>query len=69
VQDAQRRATAMAEALGKRLGRVLEARTLEVERPMPRFETMAVRGAAAATPVEPGLVTVRARVTLKAEVR
>ncbi|HYE90340.1 MAG TPA: SIMPL domain-containing protein, partial [Terriglobales bacterium] len=58
VQDAQRRATAMAEALGKRLGRVVEARTLEVERPMPRFETMAVRGAAAATPVEPGLVTV-----------
>ncbi|MBM4441571.1 MAG: SIMPL domain-containing protein [Candidatus Rokubacteria bacterium] len=69
VQDAQHRATAMAEALGRRLGRVLEVRTLDVERPTPRFETMAARGAVASTPVEPGLITVRARVTLKAEVR
>ena len=68
VQDAERRATAMADALGKRLGRVVEVRTLEVDRPVPRFETMAGR-AAAPTPIEPGLITVRARAFLKAEIR
>ena len=69
VQDAQRRATAMAEALGRRLGPVLEVRTLDVERPVPRFEAMAQRTAAAPpTPIEPGLITVRARATLKAEI-
>jgi uncharacterized protein YggE len=69
VQDAQRRASAMAEALGKRLGRVVELRTVEVERPIPRFEAMAQRAAAPPTPIEPGLITVRARAILKAEIR
>jgi uncharacterized protein YggE len=70
VQDAQRRAVAMADAMGKRLGRIVEVRSIELERPTPRVETMAMRTAAAPpTPVEPGLITVRARVTLKAEAR
>ena len=69
VQDAQRRASAMAEALGRRLGPVLEVRTVDVERPIPRFEAMAQRTVAAPpTPIEPGLITVRARATLKAEI-
>jgi uncharacterized protein YggE len=59
----------MAEALGKRLGNVIEVRALDVERPGPRFETMAARAAPAATPIEPGVITVRARATLKAELR
>jgi uncharacterized protein YggE len=70
VQDAQRRASAMAEALGKRLGRVVEVRSVDVDRPVPRFEAMAQRAASAPpTPIEPGLVTVRARALLKAEIR
>jgi uncharacterized protein YggE len=70
VQDAQGRARAMAEALGKQLGRVVEVRTLDLERPIPRFEAMAQRAAAPVpTPIEPGLITVRARAVLKAEIR
>jgi uncharacterized protein YggE len=70
VQDAQRRARAMAEALGKQLGRVVEVRTLDLERPVPRFEAMAQRAAAPVpTPIEPGLITVRARAVLRAEIR
>ena len=68
VQDAQRRAAAMADALGKRLGRIVEVRGVDVERPSPRFEAMATR-AAAPTPIEPGIITVRARAQLKAELR
>jgi uncharacterized protein YggE len=69
VQDAQRRATAMADALGKRLGRVVEVRAVDVERPGPRFEAMAMKTASPPTPIEPGLITGRARATLKAEIR
>ena len=69
VQDAQRRATAMAEAIGKRLGRVLEVRAFESERPVPRMEAFAARAAPMPTPIEPGVITVRARAQLKAEVR
>jgi uncharacterized protein YggE len=70
VQDAQQRATAMAEALGKRLGGVVEVRAVEVDRPMPRYETMAMKSAGATpTPIEPGLITVRARAVLKAKIR
>jgi uncharacterized protein YggE len=69
VQDAQRRATAMADALGKRLGRVIEVRAIELERPGPRFETMQARAASTPTPIEPGQITVRARALLKAEIR
>jgi uncharacterized protein YggE len=69
TQEALRRAKAMAEALGKRLGDVLEVRTVEVDRPVPRLEAMAPRAASAPTPIEPGLITVRARAVLKAELR
>lgn len=69
VQDAQRRAAAMADALGKRLGRVVDVRAVEVQRPVPRFEAMTARAGSTPTPIEPGLVTVRARAVLKAEIR
>jgi uncharacterized protein YggE len=71
VQDAERRAASMAEAVGKRLGRVVEVRAVEMERPGPRFEatTLAARAAPGPTPIEPGVITVRARATLKAELR
>ena len=70
VQDAQRRAAAMAQALGRQLGRVLEVRAHDVERPIPRLETMvAARAADVATPVEPGVITIRARASLKVEIR
>jgi len=69
TQDAQRRATAMAEALGMRLGRIVEVQAVDVERPGPRYETMAARAGATPTPIEPGLITVRARAVLKAELR
>jgi uncharacterized protein len=69
VQDAQRRAAAMADALGKRLGRVVDVRALELDRPGPRFEALAARAGPTPTPVEPGLITVRTRATLKAELR
>jgi uncharacterized protein YggE len=69
VQDAQRRAAAMAEAAGKRLGRVLEVRTTDLARPLP-YAVEGVRAMAQTappTPVEPGQLTVRARVLLRAE--
>lgn len=69
VQDAQRRATAMVEALGRKLGRVIEVRAAESDRPVPRFEAMATRAASIPTPIEPGLITVRAHATVKAEIR
>ena len=69
VQDAQARAAAMADALGKKLGRVLAVTAQDVDRPMPRFETMARAAASTLTPIEPGLITVRARALLKAELR
>lgn len=70
VQDAQRRATAMAEALGKKITRIVEVRAVDAERIVPRPELMAARSAAPMqTPIEPGLVTIRARASLKAEMR
>jgi uncharacterized protein YggE len=70
VQDAHRRAAAMAEALGKKLSRVVEVRAVEGERFTPRPEMMAARAASPVqTPIEPGLVTIRARAVLKAEMR
>jgi uncharacterized protein YggE len=70
VQDAQQRAGAMAEALGKKITRVVEVRAVDAERIVPRPEMMAARAAAPTqTPIEPGLVTIRARAALKAEMR
>ncbi|HEX2203046.1 MAG TPA: SIMPL domain-containing protein [Longimicrobium sp.] len=71
LQDAIRQGRAEAEAiaqgLGVRLGRVLDASTAYGGRPpvMPMYDrAMAVETAAAATPVEPGQQTVTATVTL-----
>jgi uncharacterized protein YggE len=70
VQDAQQRAAAMAEAVGKKITRVVEVRAVDAERIVPRPEMMAARAAAPVqTPIEPGLVTIRARASLKAEMR
>lgn len=69
VEDALRRATAMAEALGKRVGRVVEVRAFETEHPGPRGEVLAMRAAPGQTPIEPGVIAVRARATLKVELR
>jgi hypothetical protein len=67
VQDAQERLAAMVGALGKRITRVIEARVLEPARPIVARETFAVAAAAAPTPVEPGQISVRVRVLLRAE--
>jgi uncharacterized protein YggE len=70
VQDAQQRAGAMAEDVGKKITRVIEVRAVDAERIQPRPEMMAARAAAPTqTTIEPGLVTIRARAALKAEIR
>ncbi len=69
TQDAHARARVMAEALGKRLGDVLEIRAIELDRPAPRLETLQARAAATPTPIEPGVITIRARAVLKAQLR
>jgi len=68
TREAQARATAMADAIGRRITRVVEIRTADVPTPvrMP-IEAMRVAGAAAATPVEAGELTIHARVFLRAE--
>jgi uncharacterized protein YggE len=62
--EARAKAQAMAEALGVRLGDLLEASEggVEVTPPRPVFFE---RAAGAATPVEPGEMTVRATVTVR----
>lgn len=67
TQNARAEAVAIAEALGLRLGEVVEARSKAVTRPlMECFET-ATRAAAAPapTPVEPRTLTVATTVTLR----
>jgi hypothetical protein len=67
TREAHARATAMADAIGKRLTRVIEIRTAEVVTPW-RMPMEALRAAAApATPVEAGELTISARVILRAE--
>jgi uncharacterized protein YggE len=67
VRDARARAETMANALGQRLGRIVEIRTLD-EPAFPRPEPMAMgRVASSAIPVEPGVIGVRARVRIRAE--
>jgi uncharacterized protein YggE len=67
VADARSRAETMATALGRRLGRIVEIRTLD-EPGFPRPEPMVMaRAAAPGIPVEPGLIGVRARVRIRAE--
>ncbi|MCI0547354.1 MAG: SIMPL domain-containing protein [Candidatus Rokubacteria bacterium] len=66
VIDARARVETMARALGKKVTRIVEVRTLDGVRPGPEPYAMA-RAAAAPVPVEPGLLTVRARVLLRAD--
>jgi uncharacterized protein YggE len=69
VRDARARVEAMARALGQRVSRILEVRAVDgVPYPMGEMAVMA-RAGPAAVPVEPGLVTVRARVLLRAELQ
>jgi uncharacterized protein YggE len=70
VEDARRRATTVADALGMRVTRVLEVRALETFPPpgIPEGRMLAMRDVGG-TPVEPGQLTVRARVTLRVELQ
>jgi uncharacterized protein YggE len=65
TRDALARATAMADAIGKRITRVVEIRALETGGPMPVEMLRATT--AASTPVEPGEIAVSARVVVRAE--
>jgi uncharacterized protein YggE len=67
TRDALTRATAMAEAIGKRITRVVEIRALETGGPTPVMGEMLRTTAAASTPIEPGEIAVSARVVVRAE--
>jgi uncharacterized protein YggE len=70
TREALARATAMAEAIGKRITRVVEIRTIETGSPRPMMGEMTMMrttSAASPTPVEPGELTVQARVLVRAE--
>ena len=68
TREALARATAMAEAIGKRIVRVVEIRTIDLGTPRPLVMEMARTAAApASTPVEPGELSVQARVMVRAE--
>ena len=70
TRDATAQADALASALGVKLGKVIKATTLPAEQPIVAYKMpmgMAAR-AAAATPVEPGEVTVSATVSLTFEI-
>jgi uncharacterized protein len=69
VRDARARVDAMAAALGKRVSRVVEVRTQEGQARPVMAETMATTRAGAPIPVEPGVLTIRARVLLRAELQ
>jgi uncharacterized protein YggE len=70
TRDAHAQATALAAALGVKLGKVVKATTVAEQRPIPmRQMGMAMAmSAKAATPVEPGEVTVPATVSLTFEI-
>jgi uncharacterized protein YggE len=69
VRDARERLDAMVGALGRKVTRVVEVRVVESGAAVPVMERFAASrvGAAAPTPVEPGQVSVRARVVMRAE--
>src|SRR5262245_61700239 len=71
VADARARAEAAASGAGRALGRILkieEGRDESIVTARPMFD-VAAAGQAAPTPVQPGYVEVRARVTLTASMR
>ena len=69
IRDARARLDAMVGALGKTVTRIVEVRIVESGTPVPVMERFAAArvGAAPPTPVEPGQVSVRARVLMKGE--
>src|SRR5262245_2058263 len=67
TREAHARATAMADAIGKRITRVLEIRTADVPIPVRAPMEMMRTAVAPSTPVEAGELTIRARVYLRAE--
>jgi uncharacterized protein YggE len=68
TRDARAQADALASALGVKLGKVVKATTLAEARPIPMQRPMAMAAMRAATPVEPGEVTVSATVSLTFEI-
>jgi len=69
TRDANAQAEALASALGVKLGKVLKATTVSEARPIPmRMGRAMLATASAATPVEPGEVTVPATVSLTFEI-
>jgi uncharacterized protein YggE len=72
VEDARARANAAASGAGVRIERVIrieEQRVMPEPRPMPMARTMAIQGDAAAPPITPGELEIRAMVTLTSAVR
>jgi len=67
TREALARATAMADAIGKRLTRVVDIRAADVAVPRPLGMEPLAMARAATTPVETGELTIQARVILRAE--
>lgn len=74
TREALRKAQVMAQALGGRVGRIVEVQEASASRPVPIYDTRAMRGQIAskemmqATPVEIGTLDIRAQVQLVAEI-
>lgn len=68
VKDARVRIDTMAQALGRHVGRILMVQALDGPA-FPRPESMGLARAAASIPVEPGVITVSARVRIRAELQ
>ncbi|HEV7906044.1 MAG TPA: SIMPL domain-containing protein [Pyrinomonadaceae bacterium] len=74
TREALRKAQVMAQALGGRVGRILEVQEASAGRPVPVYDVRAMRGGIASeamqakTPVEIGTLDIRAQVQLVAEI-
>ncbi|HJR08335.1 MAG TPA: SIMPL domain-containing protein [Pyrinomonadaceae bacterium] len=73
TREALRKAQVMAQALGGRVGRILEVQEASAGRPVPIYDVRAMRGGIAGqieakTPVEIGTLDIRAQVQLVAEI-
>jgi uncharacterized protein YggE len=74
TREALRKAQVMAQALGGRVGRILEVQEASAGRPVPIYDVRAMRGGIASeamqakTPVEIGTLDIRAQVQLVAEI-
>ncbi|MCL4078286.1 SIMPL domain-containing protein [Coriobacteriia bacterium Es71-Z0120] len=68
VEDARRRATAMAKAAGKQVGAVISMSEADVASP-PIYYDLGYRAAAEAVPIEPGQLDVTARISVVFELK